>query len=426
MRTRMCGLLALLVLATGGFITLSLTRGQDGTPQPSAPPLPPSQPDSPKLPDLSRLPAAQQERYKQVLLDTQRGAEWLFRMNGVDGRFAYGQIPALNRPLEGDHYLHQIGAAFALARAARCTGAAPYAARATQAIVRFFDDTVADPQNPQLRYAADATLAINRVAAAGLLVLAVHELPAPQTDLLDRAEELCNFLRSRQQADGSFRLAEAPSDKNLEDDAESSAYPGAALYALVRSQVQRPAAWKMEAVARALPYYQARWRAHKSPAMVPWQAAAYTEAFLQTHKREFADFVFEMTDHVCTLQLDRFDPRHADWWGGFRASAESAATAPQASSAAMAETLVCACRVARELGDVTRYDRYKPALELGLQFVLRLQYTAANTGHFKPGYRDFYLLGGFHASPEDGTLRIDYTQHAVSALVQYLAYVAAV
>jgi hypothetical protein len=36
------------------------------------------------------------------------------------------------------------------------------------------------------------------------------------------------------------------------------------------------------------------------------------------------------------------------------------------------------------------------------------------------------LLGGFHVSHEDGNLRMDDTQHAVSAMVQYLRYVARV
>jgi hypothetical protein len=35
-------------------------------------------------------------------------------------------------------------------------------------------------------------------------------------------------------------------------------------------------------------------------------------------------------------------------------------------------------------------------------------------------------VGGFHASHQDGDLRIDFTQHAVSAMVQHLTYVARV
>ena len=85
----------------------------------------------------------------------------------------------------------------------------------------------------------------------------------------------------------------------------------------------------------------------------------------------------------------------------------------------MAESLAHACRVAREAVDVKRHERYTTALEHCLQFLTTLQYSEASTQHFKETYRE-RLLGGFHASLQDGNLRIDYSQHALSALVLYL------
>ena len=82
-----------------------------------------------------------------------------------------------------------------------------------------------------------------------------------------------------------------------------------------------------------------------------------------------------------------------------------------------------ACRVAQATGDLEHYRRYGDALERCLQFLTTLQYTDANTTHFQAWYRP-KLLGAFYASDQDGNLRIDYTQHAVCAMVQYLSYVA--
>ena len=156
---------------------------------------------------------------------------------------------------------------------------------------------------------------------------------------------------------------------------------------------------------------------------VPWQTAAYTEAYLQTREQPFADFVLEMNDWVCGFQHVQLDPHHPLWLGGFRESTDGSplAGAPQVTSACYAEGLAEACRVARQAGDRTRYQRYREALELCLQFLNTLQYTEANTQHFADWYRPV-LVGAFHASHQDGNLRIDYTQHAVSALVQYLTY----
>ena len=68
-----------------------------------------------------------------MYLSAQRGGDWLCRANQADGRFIHGCLPALKAPLEGDHYLRQAGAAFALARVARFLGQERYAAVARPA-----------------------------------------------------------------------------------------------------------------------------------------------------------------------------------------------------------------------------------------------------------------------------------------------------
>jgi len=419
-----------LVLASAGFVALSLTRGQE-RPVPSARtssaeaersliPLVAERPAK----DLSKLPQLQQ----QVYWSAQRGAEWLFRANGLQGRFVYGYLPALKTPMEGDHYLRQVGAAFALARAARFSGDKRYAARATQAVLALLGDTVADAKDPQLRYTSMPSAVVNRLAAAGLLVLAIHELPAAERDLLDQAEQLCNYIRRQQRADGSLSYSEGADDPKSPIDPEGvNYYPGEALYGVIRSQQQRPAAWKLELLRKAVAHYHPWWREHKNMALVPWHTAAYTEAFLLTKDAAFANCVNDMNDWICTLQFEQFDPRHPLWVGGFMAwtDGKAAPLAPQVSSASYAEGLAESCRVARESADLPRYNRYSAALERSLQFLTTLQYTEANTTHFANWYRP-NLLGAFHASDQDGNLRIDYTQHAIGAMMQYLTHVARV
>src|SRR5262245_28749354 len=130
--------------------------------------------------DLSRLTPLQQQMY----FGAQRGADWLFRLNRTDGRFVYGYLPAVSAVMEGDHYLRQAGAAFALARAARFTSEERYVARATQAVLTLLGDTGPDAKDSQVRYPSLPQAVVNRLAAAGLLVLAINELPSPQEDLL--------------------------------------------------------------------------------------------------------------------------------------------------------------------------------------------------------------------------------------------------
>jgi hypothetical protein len=435
--------LSVLLLALAAVTTFSLTRGQDRSPDPSPPaesaqreapavsspaPTPGTQTPAPSaLSSLAKAPARDFSKLgdlqKEMLNSCQRGADWLFRMNGVKGRFLYGYLPALKTEMEGDHYLRQIGAAFALARAARFLGEDRYAVRATQALLNLLDETVTDAADPHCRHTSLPSGAVNRLGAAGLLVLAINELPAPQADLLDKSEELCNWIRRQTREDGSLRCNDAAdNDKGEANDADCvNEYPGVALYALLRSQKHRSASWKTDLARKALGHYRAWWNAHRSLAFVPWQTAAYAEAYLQTKEAPFAEFVFEMNDWLCGLQYDQIDPHRLVWFGGFRGWSDGRAvdSPPTIGSAAYGESLAEACRVARAAADLSHHQRYTEVLERCLQFVVRLQYTEGNSQHFADWYRA-RLVGAFHASSQDGNLRIDYAQHALSALVVYL------
>jgi hypothetical protein len=451
MRFRLFALLTL--VAAAGFLTLSLTHGQERPVLPATSPTPsPAQAPQPAPPpvvqtggtaapvvehpaaapagttaarDLAKLPEGQ----KQVLLSCRRGADFLVNMKRLDGRFRHGFVPALGRDLEGDDYLRQVGAAFALARAARFAGDKRYDAIATQAILALLDETtVDDPKELPVRHTTLPSVLVNRLGSAALLVLAINELPAPQPDLLDKSDQLCNYIRKQARADGSLAYAEAGADGKpaTEDAVGVNEYPGAALYALMASQQHRPAAWKTDLVRKAAGYYLPWWRKHPDSAFVPWQTAAYAEAYLATKERGFADAVNEMNDWVCGRQYTQTDASHPEWRGGFRGAAEEskAESAPDIGAAAYAEGLAQACRVARQAGDVKRFDRYAAAAGECVHFLALLQYTEGNSSHFDEGYRKRFLLGGFFASHQDGNLRLDYTQHAVSAMVLYLEWVA--
>jgi hypothetical protein len=448
MRSPMPWLAGVLVLGIIALATWSLTRGQapSGSPAPARPPgntkaPATAEPPPPSIADVAPETSAKQPAVEktgedratlsplqqQIQLSAHRGADWLFRMNGADGRFAPGQLPALNAEMEGDHFLRQGGAAVALARAARFIGDERYADRATQAILVLMGETVVDARDKTLRYTGLPSSMLSRVAAAGLLILAVQELPAPKKDLLDQAEQLCNFLRKQQRADGSICLSDGTEEAKTADE-DNSAIPGLALYGVLRSQQRRPAGWKTDLARKSLAYYGPLWKEHKDPAAAAWQTAALSEAYLLTKEKAFAECAFAISDWLCGLQyarLDQLDPRHADWWGGFMEwqNGKVLTSAPTVEGAVCAEALAEACRVAKQAGDTERFRRYRESLELSLQFFTRLQYTQANTNHFADWYRP-KVLGGFHASAVDGNLRLDYTQHVVCAMVQYSTCVA--
>jgi hypothetical protein len=184
----------------------------------------------------------------------------------------------------------------------------------------------------------------------------------------------------------------------------------------------RPAPWKLDVLRKAVAFYHPWWKQHRSLAFVPWQTAAYAEAYRATREPAFAACVFEMNDWLGTLQYDLNGK--PEWRGGFKGwtpgrtpeEGRAQELLPTIGSAVYIESLCHAARVAALAGDEPRRGKYLDQLGMGLQFLMLHQYGDTNTGHFAEWYRP-HLLGGFYASAQDGTLRIDFTQHAVSAMV---------
>ncbi len=240
---------------------------------------------------------------------------------------------------------------------------------------------------------------------------------------------MCNYIRRQARPDGSLACGDLLNDGRFgaEEADAVNRYPGPALYALARSVKNRPADWKLALVRNAVAHYLPWWRSNKNAAFVPWQMAAYAEAYLLTRDRAFADAVFEMGDWLTTLQYDFVkNNQHPEWAGGFRGweNGRVVESAPTAQSADYGEALALASRAARQAGDDKRLTQYGESLLSCLQFLATLQYTDATTTHFDRAYRD-RLAGAFHASSQDGTLHIDHTQHAVSAMALFVQLKAA-
>lgn len=407
-------------LPLGLVLTLILTggaaRGQGKSVVPAAHTAPAS-----KGRDMTKLPLAQQ----QLFVTAQRGMNWLRRTNRPDGRFVYGFLPALSTTMEGDDYLAQAGAGFALARAARYFGDDNCTTVARQALLTLLLETTTDAKTPQVRRTAAPPQLVNRLAAHGLLVLAIHELSAPSKDLLDQGDQLAQYLRQQQRTDGLLLIAEAGDDAKAAAAETHLHAAGLALHGIARSQRLRPASWKLDMLRKARACYVPYWKEHKNLPQALSHAPAWAEAYVLTKDQAYADAVFAMNDWLCGLQYQQVDPQRKRWLGGFPtwSGGKAVAQAPDIHSAACAECLAEACRVARAAGDLTRYRRYRRALEQCLMFLTTLQYTPARTRHFVEEFRPA-IAGAFHGSHQDGNLRIDYTQHALSALVLYLEHAA--
>ena len=305
-----------------------------------------------------------------------------------------------------------------LLRAARVFRDATAAALGKQAMLRMLQETTVDPAQPGVRFSAAPDAFVNRLAANGALVRAIQEISNPPGDVASQSRELQLYLLRQQRNDGSFAVGGA--------DAADQAYLtqtciGPALLGLAKAGRARNEP-TIDAVIRACPVYVAAWRANKNPQMAANLSAAFAEAFEKTNEASLAQAVFEMNDWLLTLQL-RSEKRDAIG-GGFQPWRNGAATtgAPDMSSAPLVGSLVDACRVARQVGDVNRYQRYRQAAEDGLDFLTSLQYTEARVQHFAEWYRP-WILGGIFVSPQDGNLHLAQNEQSLNAFIGYLQHV---
>jgi hypothetical protein len=347
------------------------------------------------------------------------------KMQQPHGRFLHGYDPALRQPVSGEHDLKQARAALAMAQVARFGGERQHAAAARQAILALLASTGDSQTDPNCRVPVQASLVCNRVGFAALLALAIYELPGAEEKLLDDAERLCNFLRTRLRPDGSVHYTDGANDVPTQTDpAGVNEYPGLALHALAVSARVRPAEWKKEAVTRGVAHYREVFRAGPHPALAATLTPAACELYMQTKLPEAAAAAFEMNDWLCGLQIGPTDPRHPQWAGGFRAVANGQATGDPPATAATGlhvQSLACAYHLTRVGGDLTREAKYLPALQSAANFLCGLQYLEVNTRHFENNYRAAMLIGGFHLAPSDGGLRTDATACAITGLLRYLS-----
>jgi len=101
-----------------------------------------------------------------------------------------------------------------------------------------------------------------------------------------------------------------------------------------------------------------------------------------------------------------------DWVGGYFQPPCSAPTATRTEGLCQAYELI------RDFGEgAGLLKEMLQSIELGIHFQLRTQLTPERAMYL-PNPQS--ALGGFHASLTDYTVRIDYVQHSVSSLLEFL------
>jgi len=215
--------------------------------------------------------------------------------------------------------------------------------------------------------------------------------------------ELAAGILSLQNEDGSLRTY-FHSDRSTGTDY----YPGEALLALMELYNSTQEKKYLAAVEKAVPFYQTYWRAKKNTAFVPWHTQAYLLLYRTKPDKGLADFVFEMNDWLIDGHQITEDPC-PDRIGGFPKHK------PRYSSSSYLEGICDAYALAVLAKDEERKAKYAQSMRSGIRFILQTQFTKENSFYLK---RPDRAVGGFKESLVENDLRIDFTQHAVLALMK--------
>ena len=253
-----------------------------------------------------------------------------------------------------------------------------------------------------------------KLGAAAIAALAILESPA-QADFSSELAMLAAGIDSLWDKDTGFHTFFFPPER---DGDNWNFYSGEALLFWAESK-RRGAGFapSLERCAEAFSRSRTRHYRSRNPAFVPWHTQACASLFMQTGRREFADFVFETNDWL--LPMQQWDGLEPDLRGRFYNPQRPEYGPPHAASTgAYLEGLADALALARALGDSARTSAYERAVKRGLRSLRQLQ--------FRDGYDTFYVskktrvLGALRTEVYDNAIRIDSAAHALAAAIKIL------
>ena len=242
---------------------------------------------------------------------------------------------------------------------------------------------------------------VHSIAGTAFLMGAMLELEVPGYE--ETMKQMADAIISMQQPDGKL-LTDFHGKSR---DVDQNYYPGETLLALIRYYKKTGYKPALEAVEKAYTFYQAFWnkKENQQGPFVPWQARAYQEAWSATKDKRYADFVFQLMDWM----LKKYKPLGSDAEPG----RQGALSTQFAGTGVYSEGLSAATRLAREIGDKERYERYSKALRGMMGYALGLQFKDEDTYWVK---RPDKVRGALSMRPDNEELRIDSTYHSISGV----------
>ena len=158
---------------------------------------------------------------------------------------------------------------------------------------------------------------------------------------------------------------------------------------------------------RAFRYYRHRFRYKRHFGQVTWLTQAFAKWWQVTHQSCFAETTFEIADWLLAYQQDST--------GAFINDHQP--DSPGYTTAIYLEGIAAAQRVAADINDLARYQTYSRSFAQGVNFLDRLIIQHRDQSVIP---NPEWAVGGLRQGLYQSEVRIDFVQHSLSALLEFL------
>ncbi len=342
------------------------------------------------------------------------GADWIVSMQEKNGRFNYWFNPENNEysSQSDDNFLRQAGTAYSLVISYEVSGDTNYLNAARHNLNYLFNfRKFLDDDKEYFLFWDRAKL--GGIALPMLCMLKIKQLQTDTTydeDLIKLANMLI-FLQDEYNS-GQYKstyVYENDFDYELNTGWESNIYPGEAMLALAFMNESFDDAKYKKSIDWAYEYYSIKGRWRKSSFM-PWTISAFVSMYLQTGDEKYAEFVFKMTRKMLRRQNMNSS---REVYGSFNGL-------PTVFTATAIEALGDVLLMLKTYENEDKRIEYTERAKMAFSWLLKMQYTEDEIAKKNLPVQS---LGGFRRSLIESEIRIDNTQHAISALCRGIKYV---
>jgi len=347
---------------------------------------------------------------ERLMNSIRSGADWIVSMQEEGGRFNYWYDPEkdIYSNRSDDNFLRQAGTAYSLMLVYEVTGDTIYMNSAKKNINHLFRyRKYIDENRTYFEFKGKAKL--GGIALPMLTMVKIKAL-AGDMSFNDDLEKLADMIIYLQQyyGNGKFKstyvyLGDYEHEKN--SGWESSIYPGEAMLAIALMYKSFGEEKYKQCFDKAYDYYSAdgNWR---MSGFRPWAISACSEMYHVTNDRKYSDFAFRMCGYGLTWQ--NLNPDYIVYGSIY--------ALPDVFTATTFEGIGDAIAVACKTGDTDLADLYMERSLIAYNWLMKLQYSDNDTIPEQ-------ATGGFRCSLYDPVIRIDNTQHAISAMTKGYKYI---